>query len=379
MPTQSELFEIGLIELLDLTSEIDETTARTAGSRVNALLNASAAMAAEVDFQRGILLGDNLSADTAQGEALQRLGYDRYRLRYLGATASIGTFQLVRTLAAPAVTVVAGTQMLVDGAVIVAVDVDTEIPNGSMGPITCPVTSIQSGSAQNVTDPTATIEITGTTPQAGITAQVTSAVDPPLAGGNDAEDLDDYRDRLRSWWINQQRGTVGAIENGARVVEQVREAAAFEDLDEAGHEAGTVQLIVSDASGHSNATMLTNIAAALLEYRGAGISVVTLGATVVYRDLVITGTWIAGMATPSNEAAVRLAVVAAINRLNPNAASTAALAPDGTKITTALVTSAMARTGFLVPGTESVVSLVGDEAPGYGEVIRTTYGRVTFA
>ena len=40
--------------------------------------------------------------------------------------------------------------------------------------------------------PAATIEIVGQLPQSGITAEVVSATEPPLVGGGDAEDLEDF-------------------------------------------------------------------------------------------------------------------------------------------------------------------------------------------
>ena len=389
MPTHTELFEVALREALSRSTDIKETTARQDGSRLNALLHAMAAMGEEIDLQRQLGLVQTVALDAAVAagdyEAASKIGADRYLLPIAGATASVGELELVRTASTPAVTITAGTEILVKPAglaagVKVRTDTDVTIADSSTGPVSVKVTSLAAGRDQNVPGATATLTITGSTPQSGITAQIPTGTTNVLAGGNDLEDLLEYVDRVRRWWRNVQKGTEGAIENAALAVPQVREASLWVARNELGRPEPAGNLVISDRDGNSNSTLKALVEANLgsgSEYAPAGFYTTVLLGQVTYRLFQYRGVWLPGRSTASNQLIVAEAIAAAVNRLNPNAGPSAAQAPDGTKISPSIVTSAMRATGFFIEGTEESVSPTGIEAPESGYMFRTTPDRVS--
>lgn len=381
MPTRDEFFEIGIAEMLTGpdAAYVDETTLRTEGTNLNMILAAAAEMVAEEDYQRQLLLGDNLSIDTAQGDALSALGVDRYGTARQGATAAVGSVSVSRTTTVASVTYPAGSLLTIqppDDADPVKVTLDEPLAMGigvsSAGPV--PVTATVAGPTGNVTDPSATIA-PASLPQADIVFAWESATEPPLTGGNAEEDDEDYRERLRNFWANQSRGTVGAIENAALEVTNVREVAVYETTDRLGRVDGEYTVVVADENGNSNATLTAAVVVALLDYRPVGTPYSVIGGQVTWRDITFGGIFKSGLATTANDLAARQAVVAAVNRLSPNGAADGA--SRACTLTPELVVAAADATGLFELGSVYCTNPVGPEVPEQGYVFRTSLGRVT--
>jgi uncharacterized phage protein gp47/JayE len=308
--------------------------------------------------------------DTAERDALSRWGADRYKCYREGATASIVLLTFERpTDAYGAFTLPAGFVVKTTKGTRVALDEDLDFGSSTLI-ATGLATSVLAGSDQNVD--AGTLEVFESSPD---DTSLTVTNTERAAGGNEGESDSDYLSRLRAQFLAAAKGTLEAIEIGALAVEKVREAAAYEQLDNFGHQTGVVALTIGDESGASNSELLALVDLSLREYRGAGIRVVSEGATVELQDISMELTWGTGQATPANDRAARQAVVAVVNRLRPNGAATAAEAPADAILDPAVI----AHAAFTVRGLVKCNVLVpsGDVAPAHGGVIRTTFDRVT--
>lgn len=369
MATHAQFYEIAIREMLASNPALSEDVARAPGSEYNTHANAIAATASEVMYQ----LSERDRAaylDTAFGEALSRWVSDRYAFERQAATASVASVVITRLGNATGLVIPALTGMRTADGVKFRTDTAAYFVGGGSLTATVGVTSTAAGSSQNVAANSIT-QFDGGAPETGLT--ITQA--ERAAGGNESETDEQLKARARSFFLNAGKGILTAIVQGALTVPQVREAAAWEDLDPEGNPAGSVTLVIADASGTSNSTLATAVTAALTEWRGAGIPVWILGATVRLVSISVRATWQAGAGTPANNAVLRQAIVARVNTLDPNGAPSAALAPAQCLLTPGLIE----RAADTVPGLVrlEVLSPTGTEAPAKGEVIRTDAGRVT--
>lgn len=368
MATHAQYFEIATREMLAANPALSEDVIRTEGTDYNTIANGIAAAAAEVSYQ--VSERDRAAyLDTATAEALSRWVNDRYGITRKGATAAVVEVSLVRLGSASNLTVPAGTTIRTAAGVKFRTDVALSFVTGGDTSQVVQLTSTAAGRSQNVLAG-ALIQFEGGAPETGMTIVQAEAA----AGGNDRETDEQLKARARSFFINARRAIVSAIVQGALDVPQVREAAAWEDLDPQGNPAGSVSLIIADESGASNSTLTAAVVANLLEWRPAGVPVTVTGATVVYADIAATATWAQGAGTAANKAILVQAIVARVNTLDPNGAPTAADAPAQCLLTPGLIEKA----GDSVPGLLRLVvtSPAGIEAPDHGRVIRTSTGRV---
>lgn len=309
--------------------------------------------------------------DTAAGAALSRWGADRYKVYRQGATASVVELSLTRpTAGAGGGTISDGTIVKTEAGTRFRLDEDARFTVSGLGPVVVTATSVLAGSDQNVDAGTITA-------WDGAIFDATIEVTNPAAaaGGNEAETDEQYRSRVRTAFVNARKATVAAIRDGALSVDEVREAAVYEYLDASGNEVGAVAVIVADETGASNTTLEDAVDLALDEYRAAGVQAVVSGATVREEAIAYTVVWATGQATSANELATRQAVVAVVNRLDPNGAATAADAPEASQLTPGLIETAVRTIAGVVGVT--VTTPAGAVAPDNGEVIRTSLALVT--
>jgi hypothetical protein len=102
-------------------------------------------------------------------------------------------------------------------------------------------------------------------------------------GGNDVESDEQLRTRARNFWVTLRRGTLAALEFGARQVTPVRISRATEDPV-----TGLVTVVVSDADGNSTAQMISDVRAELENWRAAGTVLTVVGGTPLIVDVVGT-------------------------------------------------------------------------------------------
>lgn len=370
MSTHEELFEVGLGEALATDPSVSETVARTPGSTLWWELNSGAAMGSEVAYQLYERLR-NLFLDTATGPGLDRLGADRYFVARQDATAARVDLEFTRATSVGPLTIAAGTEVSSeDGTVTFSTDEDLEIPDGeTVGSIRA--TSKALGSDQRADADTLT-RIVGGTIEAGLT--VTNL--ERSAGGNDRERESEYRERVRSVFVNARRCTVSALEQGALTVEEVRVASAYEVRDSAGCPVGFVDLWVADQNGDANSAMVADVEEVLEEWRAAGVGVDVQGGTTVERQIRVRVTFEAGTSSSAALLNVRRAIVAFVNQLKVRSEDTveAALESGRSVLTPGLVDHAVRTVSRVVGVTVELPAAA--EVPEVGEVIRTTPGLV---
>ena len=367
--THDEAFEIAKAELVSASGgKVKADVIDSEGSTLNWNCNAIASVAMELGFQDAQRHAARF-LDTGQGEDLSRYAHDSYDVQRAGATSSVAAVTFTRTTTVAELTIVAGTVLRTPGGVRFALDEDVTMAIAA-GSATGTVTSTQAGADQNVDADTITI-FEGAAPQSDLTVTNPAGA----AGGNDAETDEQLRSRVRQAFVTARRGTLEALRIGALSVDQVREAASYESLDSDGNETGHVVLIVSDADGDSNQTLQDAVDLILDDWRAAGVQVAVAGASVFSQAIDVTPTWRQGQATAANDVALRKAIVAFVNRLDPNGAPTAALAPESAKLTHGLIQAAARTIPGLVGLTVNTPS--GTVAPDHGFVIRTTLAQVT--
>lgn len=208
--------------------------------------------------------------DGAQGVDLTKLASDHWNITRISAVKSIGTVSLSRLTSAALVTVPAGTVVASErDALGLTSEFVTDDPLafgiGVLGPLTVNVTAVSGGLAGNVKALKISRVVT-TLPQ---TFTVTNAA--PIIGGAEEESDPELRDRIRSFSTTLRRGTLAALEYGAKEVPQVKQSNAVEDGF------GSVTVYVTDINGESNWAMVSDVIDELENWRAAGSNVVVMG------------------------------------------------------------------------------------------------------
>jgi hypothetical protein len=183
---------------------------------------------------------------------------------------------------------------------------------------------------------------------------------------------------LRDFWNSARRGTLGAIEFGARTVPGVESAQAFEEVtgfsifDLTGvtgitrvqvtnQPARIVKLFIADSTGNANAALATIVRQALVEYRAGGIQVAVFTSSPQIVSVSLKLSFRGPVDTATLGEAVRQAVIAYVNSL-----------PVNGPLYRAALFSVLQRYADdgLVVGTDSVVTPTGDVSPTSGFTIR---------
>ncbi len=359
LPSRVDLFNVAKRSiLLAPLSRLNPAVADVAGSDLNLILGAMSLMGEEISAQLASCL-EALFSDTASGDALDRLAADRYGLTRLGATPSTVALTFSRvSFAAGAGTIPAGTRVQTPAGTQFATDADLAFGGTDLtGSVTA--TALIVGPDSNV----APGQITGI---------VDSLFDPIItvtnpswsAGGTDVETDPNFRGRIRSFFSALRRGTIGAIEFGARQVAGVSVVKAIELDNTEGDPTGVVQLIIGDANGNASPTLLQQVRDEELLWRAGGIPVFVLGGTVVFQPVA----WALSIETGFNQQKV-LSEVAAVT-----VAVSQFLNPGDTLLRSTLIAAAHTVPGAVITDS-SLVLPAADTVPATPDIIirvRTT-------
>lgn len=363
-PTRLDLYDIGRRYLLARAKAIDPTTVDVAGSDANLFIGSQSFVAHAVVRHATDRFAAHLIG-SARAEDLDRKLWDVYRLPRKGAAAAVGSVRFFRLdLGAGAGTVDVGTKLTTDTGVEYVTT--TTCTFGSLDfEATCDVRATSAGKESQV----GRNQIRNVTNPAGLfdpSLQVTN--DDPTAGGEPREEDPDYRQRGQDFWPSARRGTLSAIAFGARTVDGIASASAVEALDGDARPARVVQLYVGDSSGVASRALGAEVDAALLEYRAAGIAVVTSLSVPTIVPVTLRLAFQAGVVTAPLSELIRAAVVGFVN----------STPTSGTLYRNALgaVLTRYQRAG-LIPNGSSVVEPAGDVIPGPGTTLRTTLDQVT--
>lgn len=376
-PNALDLFRIGRDEILARNPKLSREAVERDGADANAMVASGAAMGDEV-MSRLADVAAALFLDSAEGEALDRLVYDRYGLTRKPAANALCSVQFSTTEPNPAPFVIpAGTKLSTSDGVEFVTRAVATFDAGSVGPLLVPVRSVLAGADQQIRKFTLTI-INGAPAGSPADLEVTNPV--ASSGAADAERDPNLRERARNFYINARRGTLGAIEQGALAVTGVVRARAFEVLDNLGRPARAVLLMVaddySDLLAELNQTTPTyqaqsqqlaaSVFAGLSNVRAGGIYVQTQVAQVVLQPVRLNLQFHAGVNVDEVAVRARAVVVSIINGLRP-----------GTTLDLEDVRRALQTVPGLAYSGEEILSPAGNVVPTVLQAIRTTLGLVT--
>jgi hypothetical protein len=228
--------------------------------------------------------------DGAEGDALTTLVDDHFNLQRVEATAAQVTLTFTRTSGGAGGTIEQDSQIATEvGAdgnqVIFATNADVVFAGADNGPHSVLATAIETGATGNVAAGTVIQQIT--TPF-DTTVTVTNAAG--AAGGNAEESDADLRQRARTFYQTLRRGTLAALEFGAKGTLRQDGSSAGVRIARATEDPTTfaVTLSVSDSDGSSTLQMVSDVVAEIENWRCAGVPVTVVGGQASTVDLAIS-------------------------------------------------------------------------------------------
>jgi hypothetical protein len=362
-----DLFNIGKAYVQQRSTKIDPSMIDVEGSDVNIVVGSQSVMGDAVVKQ----LAYSTARQTLDGsfkEDLDRWALDRYQLLRKGASPAVGQARLSRPNAtAGAGSVPIGTQIQArTGAVYVTTTVGvfgaTQIDNVFV--------NVRAATAGKATQAAIGQLFKMQSPGSLFDRTITVTNDTATAGGEDVEDDDTFKTRLRNFWNAARRGVIAAIEYGATTVPGVVSAQAVEVTDETGMAARLVNLYIADSTGVASQALADQVSVALFDYRAAGIAVIIGTSIPLLVPVELSLSFLAGVDTISLTQLVLAAVVGYVNSLPVNSPL---LIGDLQTVLNRF------KPEGLVAVQNSIVSPAGDLYPPIGQTIRTTAALVTSA
>jgi len=306
--------------------------------------------------------------DGAQDDDLTTLADDHWNIQRLSDVAATGVLTFTRpTFGAGAGVIPAGT----------AVSTSPD-PSGTRAQFTTDF-DLNFGATDLTLTATATAVNTG--PGGNVDVGKINKIIPSLfdstftvtnaarfAGGADEEDDDSLRERVRLFPTTIRRGTLAALEYGARTVAGVANATAVEELDpNTGKQIGVVDVYITDGSGGSSGPLVSAVQAEIENWRAAGVLVQVTGGSLVTQNVTVSIVVRPGVdATASGLIAqIQAAVIARIAQLK-----------IGDTLQRDFIRQAVLNVSPNIVGVTVSVP-VGDVAPSPNQIIRA--GTVTVA
>lgn len=303
-PSFDDLFLIGKAEQIINRPDLQVFE----GDVSEMLLNAAAAMADKCveDSARRFRA---TYVDGASGDELTQLASDHWGLVRFAAIKSTGSVEFSRPTATagagvvPTGTIIA-TQADVNGLSLrYILDADVNFGALDTGPLVGTVTAEIEGIEGNVLANT-------------IVRVVDNLFDPTIVannpsvmvGGSQEETDSELRERVRQFPATLSRGTLAALEFGAKQVPAVKNATAVENN-------GSVSVYVSDASGNASAGMIADVVAELANWRCAGTVITVLSGVPLLLDVEYTLTVRAGTNVLALEPIIAASIEGLMNSL----------------------------------------------------------------
>jgi uncharacterized phage protein gp47/JayE len=351
------------------------------GSTVNVLINASSAMAEELESRSAARFAA-LFVATATDADLDRLVLERTfgRLPRKGAAAASFAVNLSRTAAGGGLagTVPAGTEVIAGG-LTWTLDNAVIFLAGQLGPLPITMACATLGSAGNLgPDSLGTFKNPGLLFDATLSVSKATAgsfaTEPPgnySTGGADQESDADYRARYALYDAGLDRN-LDYLAAGAKSVGGVLYAVAIEDIDAAGSPTGGATLYVGDVNGRANAALLSRVRAAIRAFRLTGQRVTIAGTVPAMQTIVLSFAVSSAYSIASVQDAARAAVVTYVNALAPGASLTLASLAAVLAGVPGVVFTGSYSYGVITPGADVAAGTTAT-------IIRTTSALVSFA
>ena len=370
-PTRTELFNVFAAEVLGRAAARSSGAQITAdqvfnpASDVNLIGAGGSAMCEEVVRQSGASFSE-ATLDGSFGPALDRWIYDRYGNLIVRKTAAPARVVLTfaRTVGGGAFTYPSGSRVSTPGGVQFELRSSAVFGVGAVGPVAVDGRAVNAGTGGNVDKGSIT---KFTTQPTDTTLVVTNLA--PATGGDATETDASLKERVRLFFFAMARGTLPAIEYGARTVPGVRQATAIEEGTGTGVLTGRLFLFIADANGQANTALISEVVTVLREYRCGGINVVVVGGVPVFVPIQFHLGFATNVDTVIASDQVRQSTVARVNQL----------APQITLQRSLLLEIARSIAGTIV-GADALPVPAGDivPTPNSGEIIRTRPDLVTF-
>lgn len=360
-----DLYEVGRQYVISRAKRIEPTQIDTVGSDINLFIGSQSYIGHAVVRQLGEQINGLLLDGCDTDDAIDRLAFDRYQMLRKGAAAALGTVEFTRpTFGAGSGSIPIGTKLItLTGIEYVTTTVAAFGATSLLA--TADVRAAQAGKdfqvgANNLRR----------FDNIGLLWDQTLAVNNPLAtaGGEPAETIDVFRERVRAFFIAAKRGTLSAIEFGAKQVAGVESAQAVEAIETDGTPARVVRLFIADSSGIASAALAARVSVSLLEYRAGGIYVVVETSSPVIVPIELRLIFRPGVDTVALREQVRGAVVEFVNSLGVN---------NTLEIGALYAVLARFRSDGLLVSQGTLVSPTGDIVPTPGYTLRTTTASVT--
>lgn len=354
-PTFQDFFDIGKAEAQDRRPDL----AFDEGDVSEMFMAQAAAMADHLVGYIAQRVKDTY-LDGAAGDALTILADDRYNIQRQEAAEAVGVLTLTRSSGTLTGTIPAGT--------VFATNKDSagndiqflllEDSSWGSGVLTKDenAAAILVGTGGNVAANTIVNVVTGSLFD---TFTVNNA--DRFAGGSDEESDESLRERCRTFPTTLRRGTLTALEYGAKTVAGVVSATADDSAND-----GTVNVYIADVDGGSNSTLEANVATELENWRAAGIPVNVIGGELYNITIALSLTVRTGVDSAAIASDIKKAIVARINKLK-----------IGESCSQALIQQAAMNVdpdGIL---NVTVTTPVGTVVPSANQLIRTTTGDIT--
>lgn len=364
LPSRLDLYALGRDYLLQRAKKIDPAQVDVLGSDANIFVGSTSMVAGAIVSQLGYSVS-RLLLDGAENEDLDRYVFDRYNESRKGASPAVGSVRIYRgSVSGGAGTIPIGTKVVtLSGTEYITVTLasfgvsdlfsSADVRATQAGKITqVGANQIRKfGNANDLFDKT---------------LQVNN--DLPTAGGEDREDDDTFKNRVRDFWNVARRGILGAIVAGALSVPGVVSASAVEALSNTGMPARVINLYIADSSGVASNALAKQVLTALDDYRAAGIAVIISTSIPFIVTVTLSLTFSANVDTLALSDSVRASVFEFINALPVN----------GTLYTSQIQTvlQRFASDGLIV-NQNTIVAPVGDLVPAIGQTLRTTLANIT--
>lgn len=363
LPTRTELFQVGRRSLVNApgTRRLNPGVVDIPGSSLNLLFGANSLMGEEVVARSAKQLR-GLFIDTARGAQLDRVAYDRFGITRKPENPASATLTLTRPVPGVATpgTYTAGSRVQTVEGLQFATDTDAVFANFTTS-VTVTATALETGINSNVAA-NALVQFADQPFDSNLVVTNPAAA----AGGNAGERDVEFRARIRDFFPSIRRGTLAALEFGARTVPGVATAKAYELVSNS-LPAGYTQLIISDTQGNASDTMVTQVSDALLEYRALGVPVVVLAGTPVAQSV----TWAVSYETNVN-------TTAAQEELRQVTAAVPQFYRGGQVLYRSELLSAAKTVPGVIVGENSLVVPAGDVVPANDELIRIDTADVSF-
>jgi uncharacterized phage protein gp47/JayE len=365
LPSRLDYYALGRQYVIQKAQKIDPAMVDVAGSDVNLVVGTGSVLADAVTKQLGYAIS-RIFLDGCFDEDLDRYVWDRYQLLRKGASQATGVVRLYRdTSAIGAGTILAGTKLLTLGGFEYVTTQPASFGAGTLDNVLVNVAAVQAGKATQVGANTIR-RFANTSALFDQTIQCNN--DLTTGGGQDVEDDDTLKARVRTFWTTQQRGTLAAIQFGALTVPGVVSASAIEAVTPNGpFAARLVNLYIADSSGVASAPLAAQVFVALNNYRAAGIPVVVFSSIPFIQQIVLHLAFQTGVDTVTLGNQIQAAVTSFVNNLPVN--GTLYFAQLGSVLQRYVADG-------LIPNQSAITSPSFDVVPPVGQTIRTTTSNV---